>query len=226
MRNFALLIATLFYFSAMAQDVTFEQITNEPVHGDTEGAIYQCYGELTNNFIEPVEVKYTRITKEFAYSGIVQGICTDINCYFVSLDTIYETIEPQTLHNVEIRWLVQNTNGSFHGEGFVQWEISIAETGEVIDTFENTFIYDERTTSTSTTEENKIIVSPNPASHDINIPIDNFDALTIYNVNGQEVLRLTQGNSGKLDISNLENGHFIGLIRKETETLHFRFVKI
>jgi len=83
--------------------------------------------------------------------------------------------------------------------------------------------------------ENNIVVFPNPATHEINIPYSNPDLISlqieVYDLYGNRVLKSNISSkenltaSIKIDIAELPEGLYIGQISSSNNTTHFRFVK-
>jgi len=211
------------YNHLCAQDISFERLSELTIYGDVKGQIYQNIGQLTNNSSDSIDVTYTRTTKEISHKGVVNGLCTEILCCEVFLDTITERIAPKTIHKVESRWsaFAQDLEDE---RGYSVWTISNTLTGEIIANYENEFIYKELLNHQEDLYE-YIEVYPNPAFHELTLPSSEFDALSIFNLQGQKLIEQNIKNLNHINISTLQPGVYLGLATKESQYYRFKFIK-
>lgn len=212
-------------FKATSQDLSFEQITTEPLYAEREGPIYACINEITNHSDDSIRVVYTRIIKDFTHREMINGLCTDIECYYASLDSINETIPPQTIHTVESRWMLTDDE-VLSSEGYVEWEIKDVTNNTIIDTIRSQFIYTPRTTSTENTITSNLNLYPNPANDYITISNSDYSELKILNFQGRLVLNLNAPNGTKIDISELQTGPYILIAQIEDKVERMKFIKL
>lgn len=219
---FLLLLPTL---SSISQDLSFNQITIEPLYAEREGPIYACISEITNHSNDSIDVVYTRVTKDFTRHEMINGLCTDQECYLTNIDTVYETIAPLTIHKAESRWLLTDDELPF-SEGYSEWEIKRVSTNEVLDTIKSKIIYNQPTTSTENTTENEVQIYPNPAQDYINISQGNYTELKILDFKGQEILNLKDPKETKINISEFQAGPYIVILEIENRIETIKFFKL
>lgn len=93
----------------------------------------------------------------------------------------------------------------------------------------NTFILTGDTGSGSTSglndvESHSFSVYPNPVTNCLNIKGDNIQSVSVYNLNGQEMMKVTDGTN-KIEVANLERGMYILSIVSENGVSKHKFIK-
>jgi len=205
------------------QDLIFNQPNGSTISGDTYNKVYGCEGVLINNTDSTLSVKFTRLQIDRPSSGWLTSICTEVECYLVSMNSVVEDIQSNTTHQVDVRWQIWEDTYTAD-TAYTSWIIENEETGLVIDTAECHLFFDPVITSTKEVLNNPIVAFPNPVQSYLNFNINNPISVKIYDRFGHFVEFQDVQNS-QIDVSTLNSGYYIGILKSKNSEHVFNFIK-
>lgn len=218
------LLFLLVFTNVMAQNVEYEQISNEVIYGDTADKIYICEGVLHNISQDTIQIEFNRVEFEKDQPFIYTALCTEIYCYTVNTKQIVEFIPPGNDYKCEMRWTTLSNNEEFKpGNGAVKWQLVDKTNSTILDTLRSKFIYAQTTSTTHI--DNQIKVYPNPVSDYLNFEnIESGSILEIYSAAG--ILLLNHEIFGaRIDVNFLSQGIYYGILQSNEQRSSFRFIK-
>jgi hypothetical protein len=87
---------------------------------------------------------------------------------------------------------------------------------------DNIYFYKGMALSVDKHNINNIVISPNPASDNLNIDVDNFESVILCNISGQKVL---EASTSSIDISSLASGVYIAKVLANGTTSTIKVIK-
>jgi|GEM_PF-4480910 len=208
-----------------AQNIEYELLGDQIIHGNMPGEVHICNGALHNYTSDTIQIQLKRVEFEVDDPSIFTSICTEHLCYTVGTNQIIESIPPGTDYKLEMRWAADvSFQGLNEGMGKTRWEILDLSNSIFVDTIQSEFHY-SILSSNSNIEHNEIFVYPNPANDNLyfrDAPND-FD-VQVFNANGE--LIISENNSDTfIDINNLDCGFYFGILTSNHIKKSFKFVK-